>query len=51
MMDYELFKSVVEEKFIGFLSEKFQNSQVVIHPVNKVNSTLDGLSIKSNEQE
>ena len=49
MMEYEIFKGVVEEKFKGFLPEKYQNAQVEIRPVDKVNRTLDGLSIRVNE--
>lgn len=50
MMEYEIFKGVVEEKFKEFLPEKYQNAQVEIRPVDKVNRTLDGLSIRVNEQ-
>ena len=49
-MEYEIFKGVVEEKFKEFLPEKYQNAQVEIRPVDKVNRTLDGLSIRVNEQ-
>ena len=50
MMEYEIFKGVVEEKFKEFLPEKYQDAQVEIRPVDKVNRTLDGLSIRVNEQ-
>ncbi|MGN0424878.1 MAG: DUF5688 family protein [Acetatifactor sp.] len=49
MMEYEIFKGVVGEKFKEFLPEKYQDAQVEIRPVEKVNRTLDGLSIKTNE--
>lgn len=49
MMEYEIFKGVVGEKFKEFLPEKYQNAQVEIRPVDKVNSKLDGLSIRVNE--
>ena len=49
MMEYEIFKGVVEEKFKEFLPEKYQDAQVEIRPVDKVNRTLDGLSIRVNE--
>ena len=49
MMEYEIFKGVVEEKFKEFLPEKYQNAQVEIRPVDKVNRTLDGLSIRGSE--
>ena len=50
MMEYEIFKGVVGEKFKEFLPEKYQDAQVEIRPVDKVNRTLDGLSIRVNEQ-
>ena len=49
MMEYEIFKGVVGEKFKEFLPEKYQNAQVEIRPVDKVNRKLDGLSIRVNE--
>lgn len=49
VMNYELFKEVVEEKFSSYMPEKYQHMQVKIHPVNKINKVLDGLSIISNE--
>lgn len=49
MMEYEIFKGVVEEKFKEFLPEKYQDAQVEIRQVKKVNRTLDGLSIRVNE--
>ena len=49
MMEDEIFKGVVEEKFKELLPEQYQDATVVVSPVNKVNRTLDGLSIKSNE--
>ena len=49
MMEYEIFKGVVEKKFKEFLPEKYQDAQVEIRPVDKVNRTLDGLLIRVNE--
>ena len=49
MMEYEIFKGVVEEKFKEFLPEKYKDAQVEIRSVDKVNRTLDGLSIRINE--
>ena len=49
MMEYEIFKGGVGEKFKEFLPEKYQDAQVEIRPVDKVNRTLDGLSIRVNE--
>lgn len=45
MMNYELFKEVVQEEFLSYMPEKYQHMQVKIRPVNKVNKVLDGLSI------
>lgn len=47
MMNYEIFKEVVKEKFLDHMPDDFANHTVVIHPVNKVNETLDGLSLQS----
>lgn len=49
MMEYEIFKGVVEEKFKEFLPEKYKDAQVEIRSVDKVNRTLDELSIRVNE--
>lgn len=46
MMNYEIFKEVVKEKFLDHMPDDFANHTVVIHPVNKVNETLDGLSLQ-----
>lgn len=51
MMEYNIFKGVVAEKFKDFLPEQYQDADMVIRPVNKVNRTLDGLSIRVNELE
>lgn len=47
MMNYEIFKEVVKEKFLDHMPDDFANHTVVVHPVNKVNETLDGLSLQS----
>lgn len=49
MMEYEIFKGIVEEKFKEFLPEKYKNAQLEIRAVDKVNHTLDGLSVRVNE--
>ena len=46
MMNYEVFKDVVVEKFLGYLPEEFQDMQVVVTPITKVNRTLDGLTVR-----
>lgn len=50
MMQYEVFKEVIKEKFLDYLPEKYSNCEVSIHEVDKVNVTLDGLTVRfSNE--
>jgi hypothetical protein len=44
-MNYELFKEVVTEKFMEYLSDQYQDRKLDIHPVEKVNVTLDGISL------
>lgn len=45
MMEYEIFKEVVKEKFKEFLPEKYQDAQVEIREIQKVNKTKDGLTL------
>ena len=45
MMNYEIFKEVVKEKFLDYMPEKFKGMEVVLRSTEKVNRTLDGLSI------
>lgn len=45
MMDYEIFKEEVSEKFRDFLPEEYQEWDIRIRPVQKVNVTLDGISL------
>lgn len=45
MMDYEIFKEMVEEKFMDYMPSEYQDMKVRIQPINKINSTLDGLTI------
>lgn len=45
MMDYEIFKAVVKEKFLSYMPEKYRDAVVDIHPSRKVNRTLDGLTV------
>ena len=46
MMNYEIFKEVVKEKFLDYMPEKYKGMEVVTAPVEKVNMTLDGLSLR-----
>lgn len=45
MMNYELFKEVVAEKFTEFMPEEYKNCQVDVHSVTKVNKTMDALNL------
>jgi hypothetical protein len=45
MMDYELFKDVVTEKFLSYMPKEYQGMEVKAAPVEKVNRKLDGLSL------
>ncbi len=45
MMDYEMFKTVVREKFLSYLPLEYGDAEINISPAQKVNRTMDGLSI------
>lgn len=45
MMNYELFKEVVADKILGYMSPEYQNSKVDIRSVTKVNQNMDGLNL------
>lgn len=45
MMDYEIFRDVVKEKFLSYMPGKYQDMEVKVVPVKKVNRKLDGLSL------
>ena len=45
MMDYEIFKDVVKEKFLSYMPEKYQGMEVRADSVEKVNRRMDGLSV------
>lgn len=50
MMDYEIFKKIVEERFKDYLSEKYKDMDVQFHPVKKVNRILDGIILVGENQ-
>lgn len=50
MMNYEIFKEVVAEKFKDYLPEEYRDMELLVHPVEKVNRTLDGLNLISGEK-
>ena len=49
MMNYEIFKEVVKEKFMDYMPEKFKGVELVAEPVEKVNVTLDGIILRGRE--
>jgi len=46
MMNYEIFKEVVAEKMPSYLPGELKGREVMIHPVDKINQTVDGLILK-----
>lgn len=46
MMEYPMFKAMVEERLSDYLPEEYKGSKVIIKSVNKVNQTLDMLFIE-----
>lgn len=47
MMNYVNFKEEVKERFMDFMPEKFKEMELVVSPVEKVNVTLDGISLRA----
>lgn len=45
MMDYEVFKDIVAEKFLSCMPEKYQDMDIKVTLVEKVNGKQDGLSL------
>ena len=45
MMNYEIFKEVVAEKFMEYMPEQYQGMRLRVEPVNKVNKVLDGITL------
>ena len=45
MMNYEIFKEVVAEKFMDYMPSQYKDMKLEIHPVDKVNVTLDGMNL------
>ena len=50
MMEYEVFKEVVQGTFLSYMPESYQGMEVRINPVEKVNRKLDGLSLLSKDE-
>ena len=49
MMNYEIFKEVVKEKFMDYMQDNFKGMELVVMPVEKVNMTYDGISIRGKD--
>ena len=49
MMNYEIFKEVVAEKFMDYLPEQYKDMRLDVHAVDKVNMTMDGLTLMGDE--
>lgn len=47
-MDYEVFKAVVKERFLSYLPLDYRDAEIDIFPAQKVNRTMDGLSVYKN---
>lgn len=45
MMDYEIFKEAVKENFLSYMPKSYQDMEVRVDLVDKVNRKLDGLSL------
>lgn len=45
MMNYEIFKEVVAEKFMSYLPSQYQNMKLRVEGVDKVNKHLDGMTL------
>ena len=45
MMNYEIFREVVAEKFKDFLPKEYEGLDVIVNPTKKVNQELDGLTL------
>jgi hypothetical protein len=45
MMNYEIFKEVVAEKFKDYLPAQYQDMTLRVETVNKINKTLDGITL------
>ena len=46
MMNYEIFREVVAEKFKDFLPKEYEGLDVIVNPTRKVNQELDGLTLR-----
>ncbi len=49
IMNYEIFKEIVAERFLSYMPEDYQGMEVRISPVKKVNRILDGLNFSGTD--
>ena len=49
-MTYEMFKEVVIEKFKDYLPEAYRSMDMQVNPVEKINHTLDGITLTSSAE-
>lgn len=47
MMDYEVFREVVKENFLDYMPKKYQDMEVRVDSVQKINRKMDGMSLHS----
>lgn len=47
MMNYEIFKDVVKEKFMDYVPEEYKHMQLEAREVDKVNMTMDSINLRS----
>ena len=45
MMDYTMFKELVNDKFMDYMPDRMKNGELKIMQVNKTNGTKDGLNV------
>ena len=49
-MTYDVFKKTFADEFLNFMPEAYQQMEVVVHSVQKVNQVLDAVSLRENRQ-
>ena len=47
MMNCEIFKDVVKEKFMDYVPEEYKHMQLEAREVDKVNMTMDSINLRS----
>ena len=48
LLNYDAFKTIVQENFLSYMPFYFRGMELLISPVAKKNMTLDGLRLKGN---